>query len=102
MNFDPQVQQIFNILVSIVGALCGWVFKTMWGMIRELDAERRLDKEKLMAETREVGEKLNRLETHMVGNYVSRADLRSDLNKLHDKLDNLLEKLEKKEDRRIT
>ena len=93
-------QQVFNILISVLGALGGWVFKTVWGMVRELDAERRLDKEKLQAETRDVLDKVSRLETHVVGNYVSRADLLNDLNKLHYKLDSIADKLERKEDKK--
>ena len=85
-------QQIFNIVVGLCGALMGWILKTIWGSVRDLQiADRAL--------TKEVGE----IKVLVVGTFVQRSEFVSAMREVTDlittRLDRISDKLDQKVDK---
>jgi hypothetical protein len=83
-------QDIINTLIGIGAAICGWVLRTIWQSMRDLqDADQRLT------------EKLTRLQVEIPKTYVTKEDFRQVLQEINSKLDRICERLENKQDRSI-
>jgi hypothetical protein len=67
-------QDIINIVIGSSGAIAGWVLKTLWESVRELERD---------------------LHT----NYVSKADYRADILEVKDILKQIFNKLDNKADK---
>jgi len=83
---DPQ--SIFDIAISVIGALGGWILKTIWDAIKELQKD-----------DKELSEKLSHVEVLVAGGYVKVDKFDMVVNKIFDKLDKIDSKLDKKVDK---
>ncbi len=83
---DPQ--SIFDITISVIGALGGWILKTIWDAIKELQKD-----------DKELSEKLSHVEVLVAGGYVKVDKFDMVVNKIFDKLDKIDSKLDKKVDK---
>lgn len=83
---DPQTA--FNIGLSIIGGLTGWLLKILWGNLDEL---KRQD-EKL-------AEKVSAIEILVAGEYVKKDDFDKKLDSVMNKLDRIENKLDHKADK---
>ena len=82
------VQEIFNILILVVGALGGWLMKIFWQSLSDL----KVRDEKL-------SEKVGLMEVLVAGHYAKREDVEKLSHALFAKLDRIEEKLDKKVDK---
>jgi hypothetical protein len=83
-----ELQPLFNIIVSVAGALCGWWLKVMWDSLREL---RSIDQA--------LSEKVSRIEVLVAGEYVKKEDFERSIQRLFDKLDHIEMKIDRKADK---
>ncbi len=81
-------QSIFDIAISVIGALGGWILKTIWDAIKELQKD-----------DKELSEKLSHVEVLVAGGYVKVDKFDMVVNKIFDKLDKIDSKLDKKVDK---
>lgn len=75
-------------LAGAVSVLFGWILKTVWDAVKDLQ---KADDELI--------DKVNRIEVLVAGEYVKREDFRSDMDRLFDKLDKIDKKLDSKADK---
>ncbi len=83
-----QSQVLFNIAVSLVGALGGWWMNIMWQALRDLQKA-----DKILAE------KVSSIEVLVAGNYVKRDDFDKIADNIFRKLDRIEDKLDGKMDK---
>lgn len=83
-----QSQVLFNIAVSLVGALGGWWMNIMWQALRDLQKA-----DKILAE------KVSSIEILVAGNYVKRDDFDKVADNIFRKLDRIEDKLDNKMDK---
>jgi hypothetical protein len=81
-------QNLINTLITIVGAVFGWVLKVIWDAVKDLQHA-----------DDELVDKVNRIEVLVAGEYVKREDFRADMDRLFDKLDLIDKKLDSKADK---
>ena len=81
-------QNLINTLITVVGAIFGWVLKVIWDAVRDLQQA-----------DDELVEKVNKIEVLVAGEYVKREDFRSDMDRLFAKLDSIEAKLDSKADK---
>ncbi len=81
-------QQLFNIVFSVAGVLGGWVLKTIWDAVRDLQA----------ADTN-LADKVSRIEVLVAGNYITRHEFNNNLQRVFIKLDEISAKIEGKADK---
>lgn len=81
-------QSLFNIIVGVCGTLGGWVLKTIWESVRDLQIA-----DKALAE------KVYSIEILVAGTYVRRTDFDNLSNALFAKLDRIEVKIDGKADR---
>ena len=81
-------QSIFDIAISVIGALGGWILKTIWDAIKELQKD-----------DKELSEKLSHVEVLVAGGYVKVDKFDMVVNKIFDKLDKIDSKLDGKADK---
>jgi len=81
-------QQLFNIVFSVAGVLGGWVLKTIWDSVRDLQA----------ADTN-LADKVSRIEVLVAGNYITRHEFNNNLQRVFIKLDEISAKIEGKADK---
>ena len=81
-------QNLINTLITVVGAVFGWVLKVVWDAVRDLQQA-----------DDELVEKVNKIEVLVAGEYVKREDFRSDMDRLFAKLDSIEAKLDSKADK---
>lgn len=81
-------QDIFNLVVTVLGILVGWVLKTIWDAVREL-------------QTADKGlvDRVNAIEVLVAGRYVTREELERMVEKLFARLDSISDRLNNKADR---
>lgn len=81
-------QDIFNLIVTVLGILVGWVLKTIWDAVREL-------------QTADKGlvDRVNAIEVLVAGRYVTREELERMVEKLFARLDSISDRLNSKADR---
>ena len=84
---DP-VQQVFNIVFGVAGALAGWWMKAMWESLIAL----RVADDALSG-------RVAALHILVAGEYVKRSDMESIANELYVKLDKIYDKLDGKADK---
>lgn len=81
-------QVIFNAMVSIIGALGGWVLKTMWQALSELQSQ-----------DIKLANKVNSIELLVAGKYVTREENEKLTDAVFRKLDRIENKLDGKADK---
>ena len=82
------VQDIFNILMTVIGALGGWLMRIMWQSLNDL----KIRDDKLT-------DKVNLMEVLVAGHYAKHEDVEKLSHALFAKLDRIEEKLDKKVDK---
>ena len=87
MEFNVD-QNIFNIGVSLIGALGGIILKAVWNAVKELQ---QADKD--------LTEKVHNLDKIVAGDYVRRDYLDGKIEALFRKIDGLYDQLNKKADK---
>lgn len=81
-------QSFINMLAGAVSVLFGWILKTVWDAVKDLQ---KADDELI--------DKVNKIEVLVAGEYVKREDFRSDMDRLFAKLDSIEKKLDSKADK---
>ena len=81
-------QTIFNWSVGVVGALGGWVLKTMWEALKDLQSA-----------DKELANKVSGIEVLVAGTYVTRDELTRTIQAMMNKLDRIEDKLDHKVDK---
>ncbi len=81
-------QSLINWLVAAGGAVFGFLGKSLWEAVKDLQAA-----DKALAD------KVNSIEVLVAGKYVTRDELSTAINRIVDQLDRIEEKIEKKADR---
>jgi len=81
-------QSFINMLAGAVSVLFGWILKTVWDAVKDLQ---KADDELI--------EKVNKIEVLVAGEYVKREDFKADMDRLFNKLDAIDKKLDTKADK---
>lgn len=85
MSFD---QSLFNIVVGFAGLCGGWILKTLWEVIRDIQTEQR-----------KTDHEVSELKVLVAGQYVTRGDFNTTMDGVNTKLDYIVDSLNKKQDR---
>jgi hypothetical protein len=81
-------QQLFNVAFTVFSSLGGWLMKTMWDSLKELqNADRKINSE------------MNEIKVLVAGQYVRREEFDRMSQAIFAKLDRIEEKLDRKEDK---
>jgi hypothetical protein len=81
-------QSFINMLAGAVSILFGWILKTVWDAVKDLQ---KADDELI--------DKVNKIEVLVAGEYVKREDFKADMDRLFNKLDAIDKKLDTKADK---
>lgn len=81
-------QNLFNLVIGLLGVIGGWWLNAMWTSIKELQA---MD--------RDLAEKVASIEVLVAGGYVTREEFNSTLSQVFFKLDKIIDAVNKKADR---
>lgn len=81
-------QNLINSLITIFGAIFGWVLKVIWDAVKDLQKA-----------DDQLVEKVNKIEVLVAGEYVTREELERAMDRLFDKLDAIERKLDSKADK---
>ena len=81
-------QEVFNIAVTVIGSLAGWLGRIMWQALKDQQEQ-----------NAKLAEKVAQLQVLVVGEYVKKDDLQRDVNAIFAKLDRIEDKLDKKVDK---
>jgi len=88
-------QTVINILIAAVGALIGWVLKSIKESIMELQVNHK----ELMKADSELAEKVQSIEVLVAGTYVKRDDMDKLTTAIFNKLDRIESKIDHKMDK---
>jgi hypothetical protein len=81
-------QNFINMLIGAVSVLFGWILKTIWDAVRDLQES-----------DTELADKVNRIEVLVAGEYVKREEFQGALDRLFAKLDQIEAKIDQKADK---
>ena len=81
-------QTLFNIAIMAAGGLFGWILKTIWEVLRDLQTA-----------DKELTDKVNHIEVLVAGKYVTRDELHQEMGEVKAMLDKIFYKLDGKADR---
>lgn len=81
-------QMMFNIGIGIISSMFGWWLNNVWSSLKELQKA-----------DRELAEKVASIEVLVAGQYVTRDEFNNVLNQVFNKLDRIIDTLNKKVDR---
>ena len=81
-------QVLINLLIALVAALGGWIMRILWSAVKDLQSE-----------NRELIDRVASVEKLVAGEYVKREDFDRFVERINNKLDQVLEKLGKKADK---
>jgi len=81
-------QEIFNWAVAVSGCLGGWVLKTIWDSLKDLQAT-----------DIKLSERVNEIDVLVAGRYVTRDEMNRSIDKIFAKLDQISGQLSEKADR---
>jgi len=81
-------QTLINYIIGAIFSVAGWMLKTLWDSLKELQ-----DADKLIAD------KVNAIELLVAGQYVKRDDFERFCNAVFAKLDKISDKLDGKADK---
>jgi Flp pilus assembly protein CpaB len=75
-------------IITFVGGIIGWLLKSLWNAVKELQEA-----------DEEIIQKVNAIEVLVAGEYVRRDELRHEFGKLFSMLESIDKKLDKKADK---
>ena len=78
----------FNIVLSALGALVGWMLNTLYNSMRDLTKADQV-----------LSDKVQSIEVLVAGNYVKKTELENLLHKLDTKLDRIEDKLDRTQEK---
>ena len=81
-------QSLINWIIASAGALIGFVLKSIWDAVKDLQLS-----------DKELADKVSRIEVLVAGEYVKKDEFNSIMIRLFEKLDHIEEKIDKKADR---
>jgi hypothetical protein len=81
-------QNLFNIVIGILGIIGGWWLNAIWTAIKDLQI---MD--------RELAEKVGAIEVLVAGRYVTREEFNSTLSQVFGKLDRIIDAVNQKADK---
>ena len=81
-------QNIINLLGGFISAIIGWLLKTLWQAVGDLQKS-----------DVELADKVNRIEVLVAGEYVKRDEFQGSLDRLFAKLEQIEAKIDRKADK---
>lgn len=81
-------QTMFNVAIGLISAMLGWWLNNVWTSLKELQSA-----------DRELAEKVASIEVLVAGQYVTRDEFNNVLNQVFNKLDKIIDAVNKKADR---
>lgn len=81
-------QGVFNVAITIAGALGGWVLNTVWNAVKDLQRDDKI-----------LSDKVASIEVLVAGKYVTRDEFSNQISSVMVKLDLISEKLDRKVDK---
>ncbi len=81
-------QEIFNWAIAIAGCLGGWVLKTIWDSVKDLQTS-----------DKQIIDRVAAIEILVAGQYVNRDEFNRVVDKMFEKLDGISEKINSKADK---
>lgn len=81
-------QNFINMLIGAVSVLFGWILKTVWEAVKDLQDS-----------DAELADKVNRIEVLVAGEYIKREEFQIALDRLFTKLDQIEMKIDQKADK---
>lgn len=81
-------QDVINWILGSFGALLGFVMKSIWDAVKDLQQS-----------DKEIADKVSRIEVLVAGEYVKKEEFGQTMLRLFEKLDHIEEKIDKKADR---
>lgn len=88
MFADQGAQFIFNVMLTLVATLGGWVLRSIHEAVKDLQQN-----------DQALTDKIQSIELLVAGNYVQKSDMQHALDALFNKLDRIENKLDKKVDK---
>lgn len=79
---------MFNVAIGLISAMLGWWLNNVWTSLKELQSA-----------DRELAEKVASIEVLVAGQYVTRDEFNNVLNQVFNKLDKIIDAVNKKADR---
>jgi len=92
---DIDFQFFLNIVIGIVTFFGGWILKTFWSRMNDLEEEQQELYEKQTEDMKEQSKELNLLALSLPEKYVSKSDFDNLVKVVHHRFDRLEEKLDK-------
>ena len=93
MEIDYQF--FLNVVIGIVTFFGGWILKTFWNRMNDLEEEQQELYEKQTEDMKEQSKELNLLALSLPEKYVSKSDFDNLVKVVHHRFDRLEEKLDK-------
>lgn len=84
----PDMQIAFDVVVSLIGGMGGWILKTIWDAIKDLQKK-----------DEALGAEVHQVHILVAGTYVKREELDKIMNNLFDTLRRIEGKLDGKQDK---
>jgi hypothetical protein len=82
------LQTAFNIILGAAAFFGGWILNTMWGAIKDMQSA-----------DKDLAEKVSEIQVLVAGNYLPRSEYRSDIVAIHETLQRIEGKIDKKADK---
>ena len=92
---DIDFQFFLNFVIGIVTFFGGWILKTFWNRMNDLEEEQQELYEKQTEDMKEQSKELNLLALSLPEKYVSKSDFDNLVKVVHHRFDRLEEKLDK-------
>ena len=92
---DIDFQLFLNVVIGIVTFFGGWILKTFWNRMNDLEEEQQELYEKQTEDMKEQSKELNLLALSLPEKYVSKSDFDNLVKVVHHRFDRLEEKLDK-------
>jgi len=92
---DIDFQFFLNVVIGIVTFFGGWILKTFWNRMNDLEEEQQELYEKQTEDMKEQSKDLNLLALSLPEKYVSKSDFDNLVKVVHHRFDRLEEKLDK-------
>ena len=92
---DIDFQFFLNVVIGILTFFGGWILKTFWNRMNDLEEEQQELYEKQTEDMKEQSKELNLLALSLPEKYVSKSDFDNLVKVVHHRFDRLEEKLDK-------
>ena len=92
---DIDFQFFLNVVIGIATFFGGWILKTFWSRMNDLEEEQQELYEKQTEDMKEQSKELNLLALSLPEKYVSKSDFDNLVKVVHHRFDRLEEKLDK-------